>query len=254
MRICSIAKSNTEILHFLGQDEKIVGATSYDTKMLPGVAVVGSYTDIDVEMAVSLQPDIVFSSTFLQQKYVEQFEEQGIEVVHFDPICVDDIIQNILSCGRVIGEWDKASKLAQTMQNEIAAIQKSVQDLPKVKVYVEEWPRPPMAAGNWVVQMIELAGGIGILTQGERSREVTLTEVEKFNPEKIILNWCGIGKNADISLLKKRDGWSIIAAIAQDKIFAIDDSYFNTPSQNIVPGIELIAKILHGTPKVETNS
>ena len=47
-----------------------------------------------------------------------------------------------------------------------------------------------------------LAGGEGLLKQGERSREVSLDEVRAFSPEMVVLNWCGIGEKADTSLVR----------------------------------------------------
>ncbi len=246
MRIASLAKSNTEILCALGCAGQIIAATSFDKKTAPKAQIIGSYTDIDIQKVAGLKPDIAFTSTFLQEKYSEQLEESGIEVVHLDPHSVDDIMKDIACAGKACGRGKKALNIVSGMKNEIGAIKKSVRGKTKTKVYVEEWPRPPMAAGNWVVQMIEMAGGTGILFQGERSREVSLHEVKEFEPQQVILNWCGIGKKADVDLVKKREGWDSIAAIREGRITAIDDSYFNTPSQNVVEGIKILRKVLHG--------
>ncbi len=85
MRIASIAKSNTEILKSLGGVEKeIVCATTYDREILSGInfETIGSYVDIDIQKVISLKPDIVFSSTFLQKKYYDGLRENGINAVH----------------------------------------------------------------------------------------------------------------------------------------------------------------------------
>ncbi len=102
-----------------------------------------------------------------------------------------------------------------------------------------------MASGNWVVQMLKYAGGIGILKQGERSKEVTLPEIEDFDPEKIVLSWCGLGEKAEKGKIKERKGWENLKAVKENKIFVLDDSFFNTPSQNVVYGIKKFAEILH---------
>ena len=245
MHIASLAKSNTEILHSLGCANEIVASTSYDAKLAPNSKTVGSYVDIDIAQIISLRPGIAFTSTFLQEKYAQELFAGGIEVIHFDPLSVDDIMENILDAGLAVNCSDKAKKIVAGMKSEIAKIKESASN-PIPNIYLEEWPRPPMASGNWVVQMLELAGARGILRQGQRSREVTLEELLEFNPEKIVLSWCGVGLNADPKIVKNRSGWNALGAVAQNKIFVVDDSYFNTPSQNVARGIAEIAKILRG--------
>ena len=243
MRIVSLAKSNTEILAALGCAAEIVGATAYDKG---NFEILGSYTDIDIPKTLKLRPDIAFTSTFLQEKYAKELEAAGVEVVHLDPLSVDGIMQDILTIGNVLGKEPAAKAAVAKMRKDIESVRMKVSELHKTRVYMEEWPRPPMAAGNWVVQMIGLAGGEGLLKQGERSREVSLDEVRAFSPEMVVLNWCGIGEKADTSLVGKRQGWDSIDAVRGGKIRAIDDSSFNTPSQNVVHGIKLLAGILHG--------
>lgn len=246
MRIASIAKSNTEILAALGCTKEIVAATSYDKQLLGhGFVEIGSYTDINTKKIIGLKPDVVFTSTFLQQKYAEEFRENGLRVMHFDPLSVNDIMQNIIDAGKEVGREEKAKEVVMKMKKQIAEIRGGVLSSPVVKVYCEEWPSPPMAAGNWVIQMIEAAGGKGVLRQGERSRQVTLEEVTGFEPEQIVLNWCGVGMKAKTELVAKRKGWERIGAVRQKQIFVVDDSYFNTPSQNVVTGVMQLARLLH---------
>ncbi len=248
MRIVSIAKSNTEILEALGCGGEIIAATSYDkacAKLNRGFEVIGTYTDIDIGRIISLSPDIVFSSTFLQARYADELRENGVHVVHFDPLSVDDIMGNILHAGEAVGKEKGAKGCVFAMKKEIESIRKTAVAAGRQRLYAEEWPRPPMASGNWVVEMIEIAGARGILKPGEHSRKVSLEEVADFAPDKIMLNWCGIGKKADMDLLLKRSGWDRVSAVKQKKIFAVDDSFFNTPSQNVVKGIGELSRILN---------
>ncbi len=245
MRIASLAKSNTEILHALGCTGEIVASTSYDAKIAPGSQAVGSYVDIDIPKVIALRPDIAFTSTFLQEKYAEQLRAGGIEVVHFGPLSVDEIMDSIIDAGIAVNKADEGQKIVAEMKSEIAKISEHASGT-FPNIYFEEWQRPPMASGNWVVQMIELAGAKGVLRQGERSREISLEELLELNPEKIVLSWCGVGLNADPKMVKNRNGWNALGAVAQNKIFVVDDSYFNTPSQNVAKGIGEIAKILRG--------
>ena len=63
-RIVTLAPSITEIVYFLGLGERVVGVTKYSSYP-PDAArkpKVGSYVDLNVEMIVSLSPDLVIST------------------------------------------------------------------------------------------------------------------------------------------------------------------------------------------------
>ena len=118
--MASLAKSNTEILNALGCTQEIVAATSYDAGKYDNVnfEVVGSYIDIDVPKVAALKPDVAFTSTSLQAKYAKPLQDFGIEVVHLDPLSVEDIMHDILVIGKVVSKEDEAKEIVLGMKKE----------------------------------------------------------------------------------------------------------------------------------------
>jgi iron complex transport system substrate-binding protein len=113
------------------------------------------------------------------------------------------------------------------------------------KVYVEEWHRPPTVSGNWVPELVNIAGGQSLIGKGIVSRQVDLNEIVGWNPDIIILSWCGFGMKANVNEVKMREGWQYINAIKNDKVFVMDDSLLNRPGPRLADGALLLARTIH---------
>jgi iron complex transport system substrate-binding protein len=106
-------------------------------------------------------------------------------------------------------------------------------------VYVEEWHDPPYASGNWVPELVTMAGGRTFpLAAGQLSKAVTLQEVAAFDPDLIVISWCGAGKLADKALLTNRPGWGELRAVRAGHVRVIDDSLLNRPGPRLVEGAQ----------------
>ncbi len=98
-----------------------------------------------------------------------------------------------------------------------------------------------MASGNWVPEGVPIAGGEQFpIKSGELSRAVTLEEVQAFNPELIVISWCGAGDLAPKQLLLTRAGWDSLPAVSAGKVRVIDDSLLNRPGPRLAEGAQRI--------------
>lgn len=91
MRIISLAPSNTEILYALGAGDQIVGVTTFCDYPPEAKAKtkVGGWVNVDYDAIKSLEPDIVVTSTVVQEKVAEKCRELGFNVLHLDPKNLD---------------------------------------------------------------------------------------------------------------------------------------------------------------------
>src|SRR3989344_2639539 len=237
MRIVSLAPSATELLYELGCGDDVVGVTWFcdypddaRTKLR-----VGRWIDVDFGKVVKLKPDVVFTSTFVQQKVVDECVKRNLRVVHTDPKTLDGVYDSMLVIARAVGLEEKGLKIVAEMKRELANIRIQADDI--VPLYVEEWHKPPMASGNCVSELISIAGGIPILGKGDVSREVSFEEIILFNPKVIVLSWCGFGLKADPGAIERR--WNLDAPV-----FVINDSLLNRPGPRLVEGCKKLAGIL----------
>ena len=104
---------------------------------------------------------------------------------------------------------------------------------------------PPFAAGHWVPQMIEFAGGDDVLGfAGERSEERTWEEVIATNPDIVLVMPCGY--DAEIAHREAEMHREQLAEVGAGEVVAVNASaFFSRPGPRIVDGLELLAHIIH---------
>ncbi len=243
MRIASLSPAATEILFAIGAGKQVVCTDKYsdvpaDTARLPHLP---EHQKIDADALAAFKPDIVFTATLVQEKLAAFLKAQAqFAIVHHDPRSLGDIDECIRSMGLLLGREKEANQLVADMHRQYGDIRKKAKLLgAKPKVYIEEWHNPPMVSGNWVPELVQLAGGSAFaLPPRSPSREVSLAEVQAFDPDIVVLSICGAGKFAEKHLLTHRPGWDDLRAVRNNALFVIDDSLLNRPGPRVVEGAQ----------------
>lgn len=254
VRIASLSPAATEILFAIGAGEQIVCRDQFSNFPEEGkkIAQLMGHQKIDLTELKTFQPDLVLTATVIQEQLALTMRSQGMSAVHHDPRTIVGVLESIAQIGILADHEEQAKILMRTFDQELTSLKNKAKLLPKkLKVYVEEWHEPPMASGNWVPELIKAAGGIPFPIQpGELSREVTLEEVRVFDPDLIVISWCGAGLLADKNLLLQRAGWNDLRAVAAGHVKVIDDSLLNRPGPRLVEGAKRlyswIVETVHG--------
>jgi len=113
-----------------------------------------------------------------------------------------------------------------------------------------EWPDPLMSAGNWVPELVALAGGLPLLAQaGQHSPWLSWNDLVKADPEVIILMPCGYDLATTVKesqVLWQHPHWAFLRAVKTGQVYVTDgNQYFNRPGPRLVDSVEILAEILH---------
>lgn len=241
MRILSLAPSNTEILFALGLGNSIIGVTRYcdypeEAKRKPKV---GSWITTEPKQIKKLKPDLIFTSYFVPKELCK-WSGPG-EVVHLHPKTLDGVLQSILHIGEATGRQNRAKSIIERMRKSLIIRQYGRRQ----RVYMEEWPTPPMTSGNWVPELVAIAGGIQILSKkGKPSCEFAFSDLEREKPDCMIFHWCGFGERFDRGKILQRNRWIKLKAVKENKLYTIDDSLINRPGPRLVEGVRKIQEAL----------
>ena len=93
--------------------------------------------------------------------------------------CVDDIAEKI-------DEVKRGNEIVNSLNSRIEEI-KNVKISSRPKVLGIEWLNPFFTSGHWVPEMIEISGGVNIITKtGEHSRKMEIEEIEREDPDVLI--------------------------------------------------------------------
>ena len=182
-----------------------------------------------------------------------QILQKNPTIFSMDPHNMDEIIESVLKLGKIIDKEEKAKEISGKLLKRIENIRKNKNNK-KIKVLAIEWIEPFFTAGHWVPEMIEIAGGINMISKtGEHSRRLNMDEVIKSNPDIIIMMPCGFDTPRTIKeyekFLKNKKEWNNLEAVKKNQVFAVDaNSFFSKPSIRTIEGIEILAKIIQ--PKI----
>ena len=244
MRVASLSPAVTEILFALGRQRRIVCTDQFsdfpeEAKHLPHLR---DHQKISIEELLKQKPELVFTSTVIQEELSKKLKAADISCIHLDPRTVHAIYESIRQIGMLLSADKAAEKLVLSMQQGFNAVRKKSALFPsRPRVYVEEWHRPPMVSGNWVPEVVRTAGCEPFpIPAGDISREVTLAEVLAFDPDMIVISWCGAGASADSSLLTGREGWGELRAVQERHVRVLDDSLLNRPGPRLVDGAQRV--------------
>jgi iron complex transport system substrate-binding protein len=124
------------------------------------------------------------------------------------------------------------------------------QDAEPSRVAMIEWLDPPMAAGNWVPELVALAGGHDVLGKpGAHSHWITWDDVIAADPDVVILVPCGFTLDrvvAEAEAPAIRNRLKMLRAFRAGRVYAIDGHHlFNRPGPRLIDSLEVLAEILH---------
>jgi iron complex transport system substrate-binding protein len=248
-RIVSLAPSTTEILYALGAGERVVGVTRYcdwPPEVRQKALGIGGWLDVKDARVADLAPDLILAATSLPDRVSARLEAGGLPVLSVDPKTMDDVLETIDLIGQAVGAAVMARVLVDDIRRRMAAIAAASARRPRrPRVYVEDWHKPPTAAGYWMPELVAWAGGqSGLALRGQRSVEVTDAEVLAYDPEVIVLSWSGFGLTAQAQQIEARPGWAQVAAVRHGQIHVIDDRLLSRPGPRLLLGLRQLAAVL----------
>ena len=289
-RIASLLSAGTEILYGLGLGERVVAISHEcdwppevagkprvtSTRVAAGAASgqidrqVRALTEagealyeIDAERLAALSPDLIVTQAqcdVCAVRYqdvidlVERHESlRRTRVVALNPLSLDDIFADIVRVGEAAEVSEEATRFVAALQARVAAVvakTKGLAENDRPRVAAIEWIDPVMIAGNWMPELIDLAGGqSGLAAAGRHSGYTPWRLVVEYDPEVILIMPCGFDLArtlAEAPALTALDGWNNLSAVQSGRVHAVDgNALFNRSGPRMVDSLELLAHLLH---------
>jgi iron complex transport system substrate-binding protein len=290
MRIVSLISAGTEMLFALGLGENVVAVSHEcdwppECKSLPrasqsnvdsssasgaidlqarSLLAAGKLLyEIDQELLSELQPDLIVTQAqcdvcAVPYAHVLQAVERNsrlrtTQVFSLNPNSLEDVFADMLRLGIAADVRDRAEQVVAGLRQRVERIRhatEAISSTDRPRTAVIEWTDPLMLAGNWVPELIEMAGGQCELTPPDQhSRVFEWGELAQFDPEVIVVCPCGFDlKRAqqEAKLLEGHRAWHDLSAVHEARVFAIDgNAYLNRPGPRLVDSVELLASLLH---------
>lgn len=252
-RIVSTSPSETEILFALGLGDKIYGVSDFDDYPEEALAKpkVGGVTKPNEEVIMTAEPDLVIGGISMKDDIVEKFRGLDLKLYKTEPKELDDILNNIIQIGIITDTQQKAEELVAQMKEDIRLVTEataSIMEEDKKKVYIEFSPGWTVGKGEFMDELITLAGGINIASDLEGWNAINEETVIQDNPDVIIYTADIVddksGKPLE-ELIKSRNGWEKITAIQEERVIAIEGNIMSRPGPRITEALKQIAEAIY---------
>ena len=246
-RIVSLGPSITAILWGMGAQDQVVGVSKHCSVLTPEAAnlpQLGDCWSATAEEVLALNPDLVIGCLPYHPETTQKLIRGGFRFFAMYPKSLKDTFEDIQLLGDLTGHSFEASRLVETMKSEIEKVREQTRNAAnRPRIYCEEWIKPLMASPGLVKEMVEIAGGTFV---PERAASIVESEeIIQADPELIVLAWCGAVGRSNPKKVYEREGWGQVQAVAEKKVYAIPDQFFNSPCQHLITGLHLLSKILH---------
>jgi iron complex transport system substrate-binding protein len=157
-------------------------------------------------------------------------------------------IERVAGC---LGARARGEELVGRLRRRLDAVaQKASQSTVRPRVATIEWLAPLMAAGNWMPELVEMAGGVNLFGQaGRHSAWLSWEELRRGDPDAIVLFPCGFSLaklRSEIGLVTRLPGWNALSAVQAGRVFLAEgNQLFNRPGPRLAETLEALAEMLH---------
>ena len=173
------------------------------------------------------------------------------QVISLDPTYIGDVLDDIRKVGIATDKSDLADNLADSLETRINTVREiALKSSNRPRVLQLEWTEPLLSGGHWVVEMVELAGGISVFgDKTQSSMRLDWDEIVASQPEVILLMPCGFDLDRareDIPTLTSLKGWDSLPAVQQGRAYVLDASaYTSRLGPRLITGLEIMAELIH---------
>lgn len=217
-----------------------------------------SIYEIKTEVLEALQPTHIITqdqcdacavSMAQVQEATSQFLSSQPEVISLQGNVLTEVWADMKRVADRLGvDSQQALNALQTRVDACTRITDGIEDRPKVATV--EWIDPLMSGGNWLPELVKMAGGFPVLDEtGTRSRYLQWEELVAADPDVIVILPCGFNlerTRTEAPALANHPQWAQLSAVQRDQVYIADgNAYFNRPGPRLVDSLEILAEILH---------
>lgn len=288
MRICSLLPSATEMVYALGLGDQLVGvshACDYpdDATSKPVVSrsirQIRHLSSIEIDSIIQqarannnplywidedllrrLRPDVILTQEICEVCAISSGSvyETAAKALDYEPEFVtvrpaglEDIFTNIKNIGKAADVPDRSSDLVRELRQRVKRVTDAfLGDAPRPRVFCIDWLDPLRNTGQWVPELVELAGGEeGLAVKWGKSREIAWQEVLDYRPDYIMMMPCAFEPERvaaeSASWLEGQPGYDTLPAVQNDQVFLFDGRVPSRHGPRVIDVMEGLAEAMH---------
>jgi iron complex transport system substrate-binding protein len=216
---------------------------------------------VDADQLMALRPDAIVTQSQCEVCAVSERELNaalaqwmggtGPVVVSMTAASLDGVFTDIARAASVLGVEQAGARVVASLKERIGQIaQRAAGAKSRPSLATIEWIDPLMSGGNWMPELVEMAGGRNLFGRaGLHSPWLAFDQFVAANPDVILVSPCGFGIDRslqELATLIRNPEWPKLSAVRSGRVFVADGNhYFNRPGPRLVESLEILAEIVH---------
>lgn len=287
LKIISLLPAATEIVCALGLEQQLIGrshecdypesiqklpvcssakflsgsdSAAIDAQVKEILSEALSIYTIDRELIKSLAPDIIITQAQCEvcavnlndvEKALNDLMDKECRLISLSPGGLQDIYKDISYLAEELNAQQSGVELLELAEERTDIIRHKLKFITqKPTVVCIEWLSPLMLAGNWTPEIVEIAGGIPVLSEkNKHSAYVDYQLIREADPDILVVMPCGFSVQRtlqEINLLLELPGWAELKAVKEQRVYIVDgNQFFKRSGPRITDSIEIMAEIIN---------
>jgi ABC-type Fe3+-hydroxamate transport system substrate-binding protein len=194
-KIVSIVPSQTELLHYLGLEEEVVGITKFCTHpndWFKHKCRVGGTKNVNIEKVKQLNPDLILANKEENTKEDVEKLQQIAPVYISDITTLPDAYAMIKAVGNLVGKANEAIHLVRDIENSFNELKCFIQisKTNTVRCCYLIWQKPYMTIGadTYIHHIIEACNMENVFYDLKRYPVISMDDIKAKNPDVVLLS------------------------------------------------------------------
>ena len=244
-RVISMAPHVTEMLFAAGGGKRIVGAVSYSDypEAAKSIPRIGSNREVDLERIIALKPDLIVAWMHnSSERQIEMVKQLGIPVFQSDPQTLENIPDNVVRLGQLMGTEAEAKATAARLRQQLSSLRGRYANRPPVRTFYQVWDKPlyTLSGKHIVTDALRLCGGENIFDKLTTiAPMVSVESVLQADPEVVIgtaeKNYGGVGL---------WEPYRTMLAVRNNNLFTLDGDLLNRAGPRMILGAAALCEKL----------
>jgi iron complex transport system substrate-binding protein len=261
-RIISLTSFTDDILVELVDHRRLIGVTNFAedptvSNVVDKIADIPNRLTVNVEVILSLQPDLVFVANWSEAEKVAQLRDTNIPVYLIATgLSVAVIQEKIRTIGLLVDAVEQAEAMIEQMDRSLAEVERAVSSIPEderltVMDYAT-WGSAQGAGSSWdkVIRRAGLINAVGEFSSDEWGQvPLSKEKILELDPDLLILpGWVygdPGGAEAFYAQTMQDPALQGLSAVREGRVYQIPEGLKAATSQYIVDAVEYLARLAY---------
>lgn len=242
-RIVALDPGSAELIAALGSGQQLVGVPARIQAPGNPKVVVSRTGQVDVDAVVQLEPDLIVSTSAIDQLDSTRAERQSGATLYVQPnSSVNDVLRGTIELGFLLGEPVQARRLAARLEAEVSEVEAKVAGEPTVSVFVDTGFFITIPERSLLGDLIRRAGGKSVAGETPGPDPIPPERLLQLDADVYLAT---SDSRVTLSQLRSDNQTARLTAVRKSRFAVLPSRLVIPPGPRVGQALERIARALH---------